>query len=282
MLMSASARTGAALDAMFCDYINRWQLTPDGDAVVTRTSRLLPVRWQGIAAMLKIAVEAEEELGNQLMAWWDGQGVPLVLAREGKAILLERAQDRGSLADLVQHGRDDEASRVICAVVAKLHLPKSRPIPDLIPLSEWFVDLAPAADVQGGILARSVATAHALLSAPREIGVLHGDIHHRNILYFGDRGWLAIDPKGLIGERGFDYANLFCNPDHGTATTPELFRRRVEVVAEAAGLDRKRLLQWILAWTGLSAAWLLKDCMPAETPLRVAELGAAELYRCNI
>jgi streptomycin 6-kinase len=29
---------------------------------------------------------------------------------------------------------------------------------------------------------------------------------------FGARGWLAIDPKGLYGERGFDYANIFCNP----------------------------------------------------------------------
>jgi streptomycin 6-kinase len=120
------------------------------------------------------------------------------------------------------------------------------------------------------------------LSAPREISVLHGDIHHDNILYFGERGWLAIDPKGLTGERGFDYANLFCNPDRATATDPVCFQRRIEVVAEAAGFDRKRLLQWVLAWAGLSAAWLLKDRMPAETPLGVAKLAAAELDRSNI
>jgi streptomycin 6-kinase len=112
--------------------------------------------------------------------------------------------------------------------------------------------------------------------------VLHGDIHHDNILYFGERGWLAIDPKGLTGERGFDYANLFCNPDRATATDPVCFQRRIEVVAEAAGFDRKRLLQWVLAWAGLSAAWLLKDRMPAETPLGVAKLAAAELDRSNI
>src|SRR5438034_2815010 len=104
---------------MFSDYLDRWGLTPDGSPITTPTSRLLPVRWQGKAAILKIAIDAEEELGNQLMAWWDGQGVPLVLAHEGKAILLERAQDGGSLADLVRRGRDDEASRIICTVVAK-------------------------------------------------------------------------------------------------------------------------------------------------------------------
>jgi streptomycin 6-kinase len=107
--------------------------------------------------------------------------------------------------------------------------------------------------------------------------VLHGDIHHNNILWFGHRGWLAIDPKGLIGERGFDYANLFCNPDPRTATAPGCFARRVEVVAEAARLDRTRLLQWILAWAGLSSAWLLDEGSSAETSLNVAELALAGL-----
>jgi streptomycin 6-kinase len=270
---------GATPDPMFRYYIDRWRLKADGNLIVTPTSRLLPVRWHGVAAILKIAVETEEELGNGLMVWWDGQGVPLVLAREGKAILLERAQDEGSLADLARHGRDDEATRIICAVVGKLHLPKPQPIPTLVPLSEWFGELAPAAETCGGILSLSAATAHDLLAAPREIGVLHGDIHHDNILHFGKRGWLAIDPKGLIGERGFDYANLFCNPDHQTATDPAHFGRRVELVTERACLDRKRLLEWILGWGGLSAAWKINDHIAPETPLRVAELAAAELSR---
>jgi streptomycin 6-kinase len=45
-------------------YIDRWQLTPEDDAITTRTSRLLPVRWQGVAAMLKVVVDAEEELAE--------------------------------------------------------------------------------------------------------------------------------------------------------------------------------------------------------------------------
>jgi streptomycin 6-kinase len=272
-------KIGARLDATFDNYIDNWRLTPEGNPIVTRTSRLLPVRSQGMAAMLKVAVDAEEELGNELMVWWDGQGVPLVLARQDKAILLERAQQGGSLADLVRNSRDDEATRIICDVVKQLHLPRSQPIPTLVPLSEWFGELWPAAETYSGILSLSAATAHELLAAPREIGVLHGDIHHDNVLHFGKRGWLAIDPKGLIGERGFDYANLFCNPDHQTATDPAHFGRRVELVTEMACLDRKRLLEWILAWGGLSAAWKINDHIAPETPLRVSELAAAELSR---
>jgi streptomycin 6-kinase len=71
-------------NSMLHYFINHWRLIPEGSPIITRTSRLLPVRWQGVRAMLKVAVDHEEELGNELIAWWNGQGVPLVLAREGK------------------------------------------------------------------------------------------------------------------------------------------------------------------------------------------------------
>ncbi len=132
-----------------------------------------------------------------------------------------------------------------------------------------------------GSRAESVRT---LLAAPREVGVLHGDLHHDNVLDFRARGWLAIDPKGLTGERGFDLANIFTNPDlsdptRPLATDPGRFARRLAVVTEAAGLERDRLLRWILAWTGLSAAWFLGEGASPAIALRIAELAAAELDR---
>jgi len=98
------------------------------------------------------------------------------------------------------------------------------------------------------------------------------------------RGWLVFDPKRLMGERGFDFANIFTNPDLADPTRPvataaNRFSRRLELVAESARIERKRLLHWILAWTGLSAAWFLSDGDSAAIDLRVAELAAAELDR---
>ena len=69
---------GATPDPMFRYYIDRWRLKADGNPIVTPTSRLLPVRWHGVAAILKIAVETEEELGNELMVWWDAELCNLV------------------------------------------------------------------------------------------------------------------------------------------------------------------------------------------------------------
>ena len=127
------------------------------------------------------------------------------------------------------------------------------------------------------MLRLSATAAAELLSSPREESVLHGDIHHDNVLDFGERGWLAIDPKRLYGERGFDYANIFCNPNYGIATDPAIFQRRVEQVCRLAGLERRRLLQWILAWSGLSAAWFMEDGQAADIDFRVAELAARAL-----
>ncbi|MBP1861028.1 aminoglycoside phosphotransferase family protein [Rhizobium herbae] len=262
---------------MFDPYIKAWGLTPDGAPVVTHSSRLLPVRWQGLPAMLKVATIAEETRGGLLMQWWDGEGAAKVYARDGEAILLERAEGKRSLLFMAMNGEDDAASRIICRTVQTLHRPPAKPYPELVPLDIRFRALEAAASAHGGMFGNSNAVAKALLAMPQEIGVLHGDIHHGNILDFEDRGWLAIDPKGLFGERGYDYANLFCNPDPAAAKDPARLRRQLPIVVRESGLAPERLLRWILAYAGLSAAWSLEDGDDPAPALHVAEIAAAEL-----
>lgn len=272
---------------MFEPYLSAWSLVPDGEPIVTHAARLLPVRRHGKAAMLKLSRAEDERLGGIVMEWWDGDGAARVLARDGEALLLERATGPASLSEMARTGRDDEACGILCTTAARLHAVRVKPPPDLIPLADWFRELWPAARSHGGILQRSAAIAEVLLGDQREIVVLHGDLHHDNVLDFAARGWLAIDPKHLMGERGFDYANIFTNPDltdptRPVATEPGRFARRLDVVAEASGLDRRRLLSWIIAWTGLSAAWFLGDDDPlAEIDLTIARLAAAELDRVS-
>jgi streptomycin 6-kinase len=269
---------------MFAAYIDRWGLVSDGAPIERHSSSLLPVRYRGTPAILKLAREDEERRGAAIMEWWGGEGAARVLAREGDAILLERATGRRSLSDMARNGADDDATRILVDVAGRLHTPRSAPAPELTSLQDWFRELWPAAQARGGLLARSAETAHELLATPRDTVVLHGDLHHDNVLDFGERGWLAIDPKRLAGERDFDFATIFTNPDledpsHPVGVEPTRFLRRLEIVADAARLDRRRLLQWILAWTGLSAAWYLSDGDPAEIDFEVAALAAAELDR---
>ncbi|CAE6774369.1 hypothetical protein R69746_03993 [Paraburkholderia aspalathi] len=267
---------------MFAEYLVKWDLLSDGEPIRTHSSRLLPVSQHGVAAMLKVAQEPEEKFGAQLMVWWDGDGAARVLAHDADALLLERAQSNHALADQARTGddeADDHAIDILCAAAARLHAPRHKPLPELIGLPRWFESLWPAAQQYGGWLSDSAATAQALLAAPQDPVALHGDIHHGNILDFGARGWLAIDPKGLYGERGFDYANIFCNPDEASALAPGRFERRVERVAHVAGLDRHRLLQWILAWSGLSAAWILETGETPDIDIDIGRMAAEALKR---
>jgi len=264
--------------SVFGPYLTRWTLAPDGSPFATHSSDLLPVRRSdGTPAMLKIPREAEERRGSFLMTWWRGDGAARVLAHDGDALLLERATGRLSLSAMVREGRDDEATRILCAVAARLHAPRPHPRPDLAPLDHWFRQLAPAAARYGGILAKADVLARHLLTSQRDIVPLHGDIHHDNVLDFGPRGWLAIDPKGLVGERTFDFANILRDPEDQPDFVVENVGRRSHVLAQAAGVERTRLLQWVLAFAGLSAAWILEDGMTPDLDLAVAERAAAEL-----
>lgn len=258
-------------------YLARWNLETDGELIETRSSILLPVRLQGRPAMLKIAQVDEERRDNLLMRHWAGAGAAEVWAHADDAVLLERAMGTRSLVEMSHHGQDVEATRIICGVAAQLHAQAGPPTDTVVPLHVWFQSLWPAAERFGGLFDRAADTARSLLQSPRDLVTLHGDLHHGNVLDGGDRGWLAIDPKALLGERGFDFANLFCNPDADTATRPGRFTRQLDVVAEAASLDRHRLLQWVIAYAGLTAAWSLEDGDRPEPALTIAEQAAAEL-----
>ena len=226
-----------------------------------------------------MALADEEHRGNSLMLWYDGNAVATVLRHAENALLMERAMGSCSLIEMSKSGGDDDASRIICSTVAKLHVQKGPYPNELVPLDTWFKDLQPAAAKYCGVFVQYSEIASKLLSEPVDQVILHGDIHHGNILDFGTKGWLAIDPKGLFGERGFDYANLFCNPDVATATKPGRLVQQVKVVSAEAGLDPKRLLQWIAAWAGLSAAWSMDDAVSAEPALTVAEMALLALQQ---
>jgi streptomycin 6-kinase len=264
---------------MFEPYLSRWALTPDGQPIVTHSSNLLPVLWRGKPAMLKISDDAAERAGGAVLDWWDGDGAARVYAHDSHAVLMERALSTKSLLTMAMNGEDDEATRIICRTVGRLHAPRAKPLPELVPLKQWFRELAPAAERYGGTFQDCLRIADALLAEPREETVLHGDIHHSNILDFGEDGWLAIDPKALYGERGFDFANTFANEDLRTIREPRRLQRQLRIVSAETGIPADRLLQWIAAYSALSAAWFLGDGTTdkAEMQLTVARIALAEL-----
>ena len=89
-----------------------------------------------------------------------------------------------------------------------------------------------------------------------EPALLHGDLHHENILSVERQPWLAVDPKGMVAELAYETDALLCNLSPGLLAQPQPARaiaRRTGVLVEELGFDRSRLLGWGLAQAVLSA-----------------------------
>jgi streptomycin 6-kinase len=261
-----------------------WDLQPDGEAFSTLTSRLYPVLARGRAAMLKVSTSLDERNGAAAMAWFAGQGAVEVLEREGDALLMARADGADALVDMVRGGDDDGATRIICSVVKALHARRPAPPPaDLTPLTRRFRALFRTAEEAGADehYVAAAALARRLLAEPRDEVVLHGDIHHQNILRDPIQGWVAIDPKGLIGESTFDYANTLENPVDrcDLVVAPGRLRRQAEVIAEETGIELRRLLEFTFAFGALSECWGVEDGNATGHALVVSKIARQELAR---
>lgn len=253
----------------------------------THGSDLLPVLTaDGVRAMLKLPRWPEERTGSALMRWWNGHGAARVLdADDDGALLMERAVGGRSLLQQAENGgeEDDQASRIICGVLDRLHAPRSASPPALKPLAEWFSAVRVQAARRGGVLVHCARVADVLLADAQDVVPLHGDSHHSNVLEFGADDWRAIDPKDRIGERGFDHAQILCNPDLSSASDKTRMARQWRVVAEQARLEPMRLLRWTAAHAALSAAWSLEDDdhETAEHELETAEAALSLLLQAG-
>jgi streptomycin 6-kinase len=143
----------------------------------------------------------------------------------------------------------------------------------LTPLGQQFASLFERAQ-DHPLLARCATVARHLLASQHDIVPLHGDLHHANVLDGGARGWLAIDPKALIGERTYETANLLTNPwPHAEIVhDADRMQRLALLYAGRLDLDVGRVLSFSLAHAGLSASWAMDDGFDPGFRLKCIEL----------
>lgn len=113
-------------------------------------------------------------------------------------------------------------------------------------------------------------------SSPGDV-VLHGDLHHANVLAATRRPWLAIDPHGHVGDPGYDTGQLLYNPLDSGADLTALAPRRVEQLADALGIPVERVRAWGFAVCVLSEVWSAGDGEIDGVPLAVADRLATDL-----
>lgn len=176
---------------------------------------------------------------------------------------------------------DAEATRVGAAKMREFWK-EPRADGDLIPLERWAKDLLTHNPAAHPHLSKSVADllwigkdiAHELLSSPTSRTMLHGDLHHQNILRGEGGRWITIDPKGLIGERGYDIATWMMNPWGIPRQNDyvELGHRRLDIFSDLLGEDRSRLAKWAVVHAALSLCWSLEPERPEDPEEDIAFL----------
>jgi streptomycin 6-kinase len=244
------------------DYLAAWNLSTPQILKQTMTSHIYTVTHESETVILKLlsSSEMDEQRGALALRYFDGNGAVRLLRYDDGAQLMEYAAG-DELVTLVERGEDENATRIIARVIRQLHsVPQDAPYNGMLMLDRWFGALLKkaAADKQVGIesiYVRSASLAERLLADQREIRVLHGDLQHYNIRNT-PRGWLAFDPKGVVGERTYDCANTLCNP-----VMPELVHNETRllnnaaILADTLALELGRVLAFTYIYACLNASW---------------------------
>ncbi|MEZ4706031.1 MAG: aminoglycoside phosphotransferase family protein [Caldilineaceae bacterium] len=264
-----------ALPALVDECAQRWSLRVQPPFAPLSYNYVLPAtRADGSEVVLKLGVP-NDELTTEIEALriFDGRGIVQLLFGDAirGILLLERVQPGAMLLTV----EDDARATEIAADVMQLLW---RPAPqqhrfahftELI--EEMRATLATLSEGVGPFPKKLVETAQALardlLASPQEQMVLHGDFHHYNVLSSGraatcDVPWLAIDPKGRVGERACEVGALLHNPDLARYTVSELkplLARRIDILTERLQLPRERLVAWGVVYAMISACWSYEE-----------------------
>jgi len=258
--------------------LRRWGLTPEAAPIRTATGVVQFVRRNEERLVLKRIIHADEAGQGAVLAHYRGQGAVRLVARCGPVLLMERALPGRPLSDLVRTGRDDEATRIVGEMIAALHI-RPPPTATFRTVEVWvegFDRVRPQALAEGAdpaLIDRAQGLYRDLSASQSQRRLLHGDLHHDNILQDAARGWLAIDPKGVLGESAYEAGAMLRNPiqQPWLYADPMIIGRRAAILAERLELDHARILGWCFAQAVLSALWFVEDGVDAAPAWRMAE-----------
>ena len=229
----------------------------------------------GAHAVLKLGPPTADHLAEEVVALrhFAGHGAVRLLAHDAVrgALLLERAMPGAAAASVVPE-RDIVATAAIITVMHQLHRPPDGPValPDVVDRDQQsFVEHLRRYPGDHPFPRRLVTRALGLVAELRadvtEPVVLHGDLHHDNVLRASqgreDQPWLAIDPHGVVGDRVAEVGAMLYNPDmlRRDPALVALVPARVEQLADGLGVSQDRVVAWGFVQAVLSEVWTAED-----------------------
>jgi streptomycin 6-kinase len=245
--------------------LDLWELRVTGASMYGACALVLPVERRGRGprtaerAVLKLQLLDGETAGEPVaLTAWGGDGAVRLLAYESETgtLLLERLEAGRDLAGVEIR----EAVGVVAGLLARLTAVEA---PAGLRLRRWLGDLAarmlddvPAvlplvADADERRLLRDCAAVLREVAGEPGDRLLHWDLHYGNVLSGGREEWLAIDPKPLAGDPGFELLPALFNRFDASHV-----RWRFDLMTEVLGLDRERARAWTLGRVLQNGLWM--------------------------
>ena len=281
------------LPALLEKCAERWQLTLLPPFEHLSFHYIAPaVRADGTPVILKTCSLTDEFAhGLPALRLFDGRGIVRLLEwdEDQEVMLLERLQPGSMLASLVPE-QDEQATSMLAGIMRQLWrpAPAGHPFPTVEQLGQGLTQLRARYDGGYGpfpprLVDEAMDLFATLCASAQEIMLLHGDLQHHNVLRAGD-AWLAIDPKGVVGDPGYEVGAMLYNPMPRILDVPDLERmlaRRVAQLSEELGMERARIRGWALAKTVLTAWDMVRSNLVSLDPQGILTC-AQILARLNV
>ncbi len=258
------------------DLLKRFHLTRPRFVVQTEIAQIWQVRRaNGQVAALKYCPHGHmgnERFGFDYLTAANGTCAAHVYATSQNAAVMEWLPGP-SLGDLSRTGKDAEAAKTLVAVANGLHSAVAPDTSDWPHLDQWcqpiftlhcVADCSPDAR---RCIAQAQNVARQCLRERGPMGPLHGDLHHDNIRKT-DRGYVAFDAKGVVGDRTYDLANAFRHPKNlpEVVLNPDRVRHLRDVWSTSFHVPPKHLMGWAVAKAALSLAWRSGGAAVSDDP----------------
>ncbi len=236
----------------------------------------------GTEIVLKVGVPCRELLTEAAaLGLYDGRGAVRLLDHDAPRgmLLLARVTPGEMLYELQC---DPAATRTAATLMRQLW--RTPPAEHAFPsLAVWFKAFERFRQQYGagngpfppGLTARAERTFIELNESSGQSVLLHGDLHHGNILFAAAGGWMAIDPKGLCGDPGYEMGTFMLNQlpvGAADAETLAVLAQRLMTFAAELQMERTRLARWAFCHAVLSALWSLEEADDWQPTIRLAQM----------
>lgn len=218
----------------------------------------------GGKVVLKLSVPTKEFYSEvEALKYFAGEGMVEIIDTEVEKgiLILDHLIPGDTLATL---GDDTKATEIAAGIMESLWVAETTAsnLPQVEEREQSLINFFKAnptgkAPITQDLLQKAMQTFRSLLDEQKDRYILHGDLHHYNILR-AETSWMAIDPKGLVGEREYDTIQFLLNnlPDDNME---EILSKRIAILKKKLNLNERRILAWGFAHSVLSICWSLED-----------------------